>query len=164
LDVAGAWRKVSGELDRQCVRARLRRTLDEVAPTIPSSTCSIGRWAIPVPTITAPIAKATTSIPTVSRHCVRKSANSSGIFNSPRAILTIGTPIEPLLLVDEPFQGARHKSLVQANRNGFFYAFDRSTGELLLAKPFVKQRPRRSRCAGYPNPIPSGPILKPRRQ
>lgn len=31
------------------------------------------------------------------------------------------------------------KLLLQANRNGFFYALDRTNGKFLLAKPFVKQ-------------------------
>jgi len=46
---------------------------------------------------------------------------------------------EPVLLVDTPFQGRPRKLLLQANRNGFFYVLDRTTGELLLAKPFVKK-------------------------
>lgn len=46
---------------------------------------------------------------------------------------------EPLVLVDEPFQGVPRKLLVQANRNGFFYVLDRTNGELLLGKPFVKK-------------------------
>src|SRR5439155_7196771 len=46
---------------------------------------------------------------------------------------------EPLLLIDADFQGRRRKLLAQANRNGFFYVLDRSSGELLLAKPFVEK-------------------------
>lgn len=46
---------------------------------------------------------------------------------------------EPVLLVDAPFRGRERKLLLQANRNGFFYVLDRLTGELLLAKPFVKK-------------------------
>jgi len=46
---------------------------------------------------------------------------------------------EPLLLVDEVFQSQPRKLLVQADRNGFFYVLDRTNGELLLAKPFVKK-------------------------
>ena len=46
---------------------------------------------------------------------------------------------EPLLLVNAPFQGRERKLLLQANRNGFFYVLDRTTGELLLAKPFVRK-------------------------
>ena len=45
---------------------------------------------------------------------------------------------EPLLLVDELFQGQPRKLLVQANRNGFFFVLDRSNGEFLLAKAFTK--------------------------
>ena len=45
----------------------------------------------------------------------------------------------PLVLVDSNFNGNVRKLLVQANRNGFLYVLDRTTGELLLAKPFVKK-------------------------
>jgi alcohol dehydrogenase (cytochrome c) len=44
---------------------------------------------------------------------------------------------EPLVLVDEMFQGRPRKLLVQANRNGFFFVLDRANGEMLLAKPFI---------------------------
>jgi alcohol dehydrogenase (cytochrome c) len=46
---------------------------------------------------------------------------------------------EPLLLIDEPFQGRPRKLLVQANRNGFLYVLDRTTGEFLLSEPFAHQ-------------------------
>jgi alcohol dehydrogenase (cytochrome c) len=46
---------------------------------------------------------------------------------------------EPPLLVDAMFQGRARKLLLQANRNGFFYVLDRTTGAVLLAKPFVKK-------------------------
>jgi len=46
---------------------------------------------------------------------------------------------EPLLLVDASFQGRERKLLLQANRSGFFYVLDRTTGEFLLGKPFVKK-------------------------
>lgn len=45
---------------------------------------------------------------------------------------------EPLLLIDQPWKGKQRKLLIQANRNGFFFVLDRTNGELLLAKPFVK--------------------------
>jgi alcohol dehydrogenase (cytochrome c) len=45
---------------------------------------------------------------------------------------------EPLLLVDQPWQGKPRKLLLHADRNGFFFALDRTNGELLLAEPFVK--------------------------
>jgi PQQ-dependent dehydrogenase (methanol/ethanol family) len=46
---------------------------------------------------------------------------------------------EPPVLVDARFRGAERKLLLQANRNGFFYVLDRTTGEFLLGKPFVKK-------------------------
>ena len=46
---------------------------------------------------------------------------------------------EPPVLVDTTWQGQPRKLLLQANRNGFFYVFDRAGGQLLLAKPFVKK-------------------------
>jgi PQQ-dependent dehydrogenase (methanol/ethanol family) len=46
---------------------------------------------------------------------------------------------EPLLLVDTQFQGSQRKLILQGNRNGFFYALDRTNGKLLLGKPFVKK-------------------------
>ena len=57
---------------------------------------------------------------------------------------------ETPVVFDAPWQGQPRKLLLQANRNGFFYVFDRTDGKLLLAKPFVTQselgeryRPRR---------------------
>jgi alcohol dehydrogenase (cytochrome c) len=46
---------------------------------------------------------------------------------------------EPPVLVDANWQGQPRKLLVQANRNGFFYVFDRTDGRLLLAKTFLKK-------------------------
>jgi PQQ-dependent dehydrogenase (methanol/ethanol family) len=46
---------------------------------------------------------------------------------------------EPLVLVDEIWQGKPRKLLLQANRNGYFYVLDRVTGEFLLGTPFVKR-------------------------
>ena len=45
---------------------------------------------------------------------------------------------ETSVLVDAEWQGTPRKLLVHADRNGFFYVFDRRDGTLLLAKPFVK--------------------------
>ena len=42
------------------------------------------------------------------------------------------------VLVDADWQGQPRKLMLHANRNGFFYVFDRRDGALLLAKPFVK--------------------------
>src|SRR5262249_14929212 len=41
------------------------------------------------------------------------------------------------MLIDTPFGDRPRKLLAQASRNGFFYVLDRTTGELLLAKPFI---------------------------
>jgi len=46
---------------------------------------------------------------------------------------------EPPVLVDTNWQGTPRKLLLQANRNGFFYVLDRTNGQLLLAKPFLKK-------------------------
>lgn len=45
----------------------------------------------------------------------------------------------PLVLGDINFQGRPRKVLMQANRNGYFYVLDRTTGAYLLGKPFVKR-------------------------
>lgn len=43
------------------------------------------------------------------------------------------------MLIDGEFQGEPRKLLVQANRNGFFYVLDRTSGKLLLGQPFIKK-------------------------
>jgi alcohol dehydrogenase (cytochrome c) len=45
---------------------------------------------------------------------------------------------ETPLVIDANWQGRPRKLLVQGNRNGFFYVFDRTDGKLLLAKQFIK--------------------------
>jgi alcohol dehydrogenase (cytochrome c) len=45
---------------------------------------------------------------------------------------------EPLVLVDVAWKGQPRKLLVQANRNGYFYVLDRTTGEYLLGTQYVK--------------------------
>ncbi len=47
--------------------------------------------------------------------------------------------VAPLLAIDAPFKGKPRQLMLQANRNGFFYVLDRSTGEFLLGVPFVKK-------------------------
>jgi alcohol dehydrogenase (cytochrome c) len=42
------------------------------------------------------------------------------------------------VLIDLSWQGRPRKALVQANRNGFFYALDRTSGEFLFGKPFAR--------------------------
>ncbi len=46
---------------------------------------------------------------------------------------------EPPVLIDANYRGKPRKLLLHADRNGFFYVLDRTTGELLLAKSFLKQ-------------------------
>jgi alcohol dehydrogenase (cytochrome c) len=45
---------------------------------------------------------------------------------------------ETSVLIDASWQGQPRKLMLHANRNGFFYVFDRRDGTLLLAKPFVR--------------------------
>lgn len=45
---------------------------------------------------------------------------------------------ETPVLVDAEWQDQPRKLMLHADRNGFFYVFDRRDGTLLLAKPFVK--------------------------
>ncbi|MDA1235146.1 MAG: PQQ-binding-like beta-propeller repeat protein [Acidobacteria bacterium] len=44
---------------------------------------------------------------------------------------------EPPLLLDVEVDGRLRKVVMQANRNGFYYMLDRTTGEFLRATPFV---------------------------
>ncbi len=46
---------------------------------------------------------------------------------------------EPPVLVDADFEGQPRKLLLHADRNGFFYVLDRTTGKLLLARPFLRR-------------------------
>jgi glucose dehydrogenase len=44
---------------------------------------------------------------------------------------------EPNVLVDTVYRGQPRKLLLHADRNGFFYVFDRTDGKLLLGKSFL---------------------------
>jgi PQQ-dependent dehydrogenase (methanol/ethanol family) len=46
---------------------------------------------------------------------------------------------EPNVLVDTKYRGQDRKLLLHADRNGFFYVFDRTDGKLLLAEKFIRQ-------------------------
>jgi alcohol dehydrogenase (cytochrome c) len=46
---------------------------------------------------------------------------------------------ETPVVVNAAWEGQPRKLLLHANRNGFFYVFDRTNGKLLLAKPFVRK-------------------------
>lgn len=45
----------------------------------------------------------------------------------------VNTPV----LTDLTYKGEAHKAIVEANRNGLFYAIDRTSGKLIYAVPFV---------------------------
>ncbi len=46
---------------------------------------------------------------------------------------------EPNVLVNANFRGQQRKLLLHADRNGFFYVFDRTNGRLLLADKFIRR-------------------------
>jgi PQQ-dependent dehydrogenase (methanol/ethanol family) len=46
---------------------------------------------------------------------------------------------QPLVLVDANWKGKPRKLLLSAQRSGIFYVLDRTNGQFLLAKPFVKK-------------------------
>jgi alcohol dehydrogenase (cytochrome c) len=46
--------------------------------------------------------------------------------------------VNELILADLTIDGAVHKVVMQANRNGFLYVVERATGKLLAAHKFVK--------------------------
>jgi alcohol dehydrogenase (cytochrome c) len=46
---------------------------------------------------------------------------------------------ETLVLFEAPIGGRERKLLAQANRNGFYYVLDRTTGEFLTGVPYAKQ-------------------------
>ncbi|HUE05048.1 MAG TPA: PQQ-binding-like beta-propeller repeat protein [Bryobacteraceae bacterium] len=69
---------------------------------------------------------------------------------------------EPPVLVSTSYLGKPRQLLLHADRNGFFYVLDRVTGELVLAKPFLRRvdwasdiepdgRPRVKDPAGCPD-------------
>jgi len=45
---------------------------------------------------------------------------------------------ETSVLVDAPWQGEQRKLMLHADRNGFYYVFDRADGTLLLARQFLR--------------------------
>src|SRR5438046_6544271 len=45
---------------------------------------------------------------------------------------------ETSVVVDADWQGQPRKLILHADRNGFFYVFDRTNGKPLLAKQFIK--------------------------
>ena len=64
---------------------------------------------------------------------------------------------EPNVLVDTVYKGQPRKLLLHADRNGFFYVLDRTTGELLLAKPFLHRVDWASKIAPDGRPVVTDP-------
>ena len=60
---------------------------------------------------------------------------------------------ETPLVIDANWQGRPRKLLVQGNRNGFFYVFDRTDGKLLLAKQFIKDLTWAKEIGGDGRPV-----------
>jgi alcohol dehydrogenase (cytochrome c) len=72
------------------------------------------------------------------------------------------------VLAEIEWQGARRPVVLWANRNGFFYALDRRTGEFLFAQPFVKQTwnegfdaKGKPKIAASARPTPTGALVWP---
>jgi len=64
---------------------------------------------------------------------------------------------EPNVLVDTEFQGQQRKLLLHADRNGFFYVFDRTNGKLLLAKSFMHRITWAKEIGADGRPVPLPP-------
>lgn len=60
---------------------------------------------------------------------------------------------EPNVLVNAKFRGQERKLLLHADRNGFFYVFDRTDGKLLLAEKFLKRLTWASRIGPDGRPV-----------
>ena len=70
---------------------------------------------------------------------------------------------EPNVLIDTQYQGQMRKLLLHADRNGFFYVFDRTNGKLLLAKSFMHRLTWASGIGsdGRPVQVPPGELSCP---
>ena len=64
---------------------------------------------------------------------------------------------EPNVLVDTVYKGKPSKLLLHADRNGFFYVLDRTTGEVILAKSFLRRNDWASGIAADGKPIVKDP-------
>jgi alcohol dehydrogenase (cytochrome c) len=70
---------------------------------------------------------------------------------------------EPPVLVDTQYRGEARKLLLHADRNGFFYVFDRTNGKLLLSEKFIDRLTWASGIGtdGRPQRLPEVEILCP---
>ena len=64
---------------------------------------------------------------------------------------------EPNVLVDTIYKGQPAKLLLHADRNGFFYVLDRTTGEVLLGKSFLRRNDWASAIAPDGKPVVKDP-------
>lgn len=64
---------------------------------------------------------------------------------------------EPNVLVDTVYQGKPSKLLLHADRNGFFYVLDRTTGKILLAKSFLRRNDWASEISSDGRPVMKDP-------
>ena len=105
--------------------------------------------AIPVPTITARAAKATTCTAPRSWRSTPTPASSAGTISSRRTTCTTGTRREVPVLADITVAGQPRKVVMFANRNGFYYTLDRTTGKVIVGEAVrdddmgERDRPRR---------------------
>lgn len=60
---------------------------------------------------------------------------------------------ETSIVANAQWEGRERKLLLHADRNGFFYVFDRTDGKLLLAKPFVKNLTWASKVGADGRPV-----------
>ena len=64
---------------------------------------------------------------------------------------------EPNVLVDTVYKGSPAKLLLHADRNGFFYVLDRTTGEVLMAKSFLRRNDWASSIGPDGKPVVTDP-------
>jgi PQQ-dependent dehydrogenase (methanol/ethanol family) len=64
---------------------------------------------------------------------------------------------EPNVLVDGVYRGKPARLLLHADRNGFFYVLDRTTGEVLLAKSFLRRNDWAAEIGANGKPVVKDP-------
>ena len=125
-----------GRATRSITRAAPRGS---PAPTIPSSACCTGRSAIRAPTSSATTAAATTSTRARSSPSMPRPARLKWHFQfTPHDVWDFDAQQTPAL-IDTVWRGQPRKLLVHANRNGFLYVLDRTTGRFLSGTQYVRE-------------------------
>ena len=64
--------------------------------------------------------------------------------------------VETPILIDAVYRGTQRKLLVQANRNGYVYVLDRTSGQFLSATPFVEKLNWAKGIDAQGRPVPTG--------